>query len=167
MYREIFEKLTVCGCGVKPRIAIERRAGQSRYGIVCVHCGFEVRAETVWKAAEWWNRCNAVPVILSEHLKNSVNNDIINYRANPYHDPETGRFTSKNNFVNSIEIDTLTNCLINIKTGKEVETEFQKVSPKKTEHKDWEFDWSKPEKMVIPFMLLKPKVMREFKVLCH
>lgn len=51
---------------------------ESRYGIVCVHCGFEVRAETVEKAAEWWNRCIAVPEV----------------RYNPYHDPKTGKFTS-------------------------------------------------------------------------
>ena len=43
-----------------------------------MHCGFEVRAETVENAAEWWNRCNAVPEL----------------RANPYHDPKTGRFTN-------------------------------------------------------------------------
>lgn len=51
----------------------------------------------------------------------------------------------KNGIINT-EIDTLTPCLINRKTGKTVQTSVEQVHPKKNDFKEWEFDWSKPEK---------------------
>ena len=51
----------------------------------------------------------------------------------------------KSGIINT-EIDTLTPCLINRKTGKTVQTSVEQVHPKKNDFKEWEFDWSKPEK---------------------
>lgn len=52
---------------------------------------------------------------------------------------------SKSGKIN-IEIDTLTPCLLNTKTGKVVQTTVEQIHPKKSDFKEWEFDWSKPEK---------------------
>ena len=78
----------------------------------------------------------------------------IELRMNPYHDPETGRFTFKPSGIDKssgsgiidIEVDALTPCLVQVKTGKVIQTSIEQIHPNKNDLKDWEFDWSLPEK---------------------
>ena len=50
------------------------------------------------------------------------------------------------NGIIKIEIDELTPCLRRLHDGKIVRTEIVKIKPTKKEFKDWEFDWTIPEK---------------------
>lgn len=78
---------------------------------------------------------------------------IAELRYNHHHDPKSGRFCSgesltggkKSSIINT-EIDELTPCLIENKTGKTVQTSIEQIHPKKADFKEWEFDWSEPEK---------------------
>ena len=45
-----------------------------------------------------------------------------------------------------IDIDELTPCLRRARDGKIVNTEVIDISPTRAEFKDWEFDWTKPER---------------------
>ncbi|MBQ5334041.1 MAG: hypothetical protein J6K92_12415 [Oscillospiraceae bacterium] len=45
-----------------------------------------------------------------------------------------------------IEVDALTPCLVQVKTGKVIQTSIEQIHPNKNDLKDWEFDWSLPEK---------------------
>ena len=49
---------------------------------------------------------------------------------------------SKKRYID-IEIDKLTNSIVNIISGEVFETEFSKVSSKEIKKKDWVFDWHK------------------------
>ena len=42
----------------------------------------------------------------------------------------------------SIEIDRLTNSIVNVISREEFQTEFSKVTPKEIKKKDWLFDWN-------------------------
>lgn len=85
----------------------------------------------------------------SEHFFGELR--AVELRFNPHHD-EKGRFCSGNGLTNggksgkiNLEIDTLTPCLINAKTGEIIQTSIEQIHPNKSDFKDWEFDWSKPE----------------------
>ena len=52
----------------------------------------------------------------------------------------------ENGGIIDIEIDKLTPCLIDTRTGKTVKTEIKPFHPKAQDCKGWEFDWTKPEK---------------------
>lgn len=54
-------------------------------------------------------------------------------------------FSTKSSII-KVNIDELTPCLCRMSDGKIVDTEVVKVEPKKSDFKDWEFDWSLPLK---------------------
>ena len=69
-----------------------------------------------------------------------------------------------------IVIDSLTNCLVCNKTGKELDTEFKEiivdsVLATKLNQEGWKFDWSKPARKVILYLHYTLKTIKKYKEL--
>ena len=83
-------------------------------------------------------RCTTAPWVDEDAY-----NDWLNAKADGSF---SGGFDEWKNGIINAEIDELTPCLRNLKTGEIVQTTVKEITPQKGQFKDWEFDWTLPQK---------------------